>query len=43
MSDIEEYVDRYSKSRNITPEEAETHKLVQEVKTYYEETQRKEG
>lgn len=43
MNDIEEYIERYSKSRNITPEEAKTHKLVQEVVKYYEETQRKGG
>lgn len=42
MSEYREYLERYSKSRNITPEEAETHKLVQEVKAYYEKVQRKE-
>lgn len=42
MSDYTEYLERLSKSRNITPEEAETLKLTQEVKEYYEKVQRKE-
>lgn len=41
MSDIKEYIERYCKSNNVTPEEAKSHKLVQEVVKYYEETQRK--
>lgn len=37
MNDIDIYVERYCKKHNGTKEEAETHKLVQEVKKYYEE------
>ena len=36
-SNFEEYLEKYSASRKITPEEASTHKLVQLVKSYYEE------
>lgn len=38
-NDYESYLERYCKSHNLTPEEAEKHKLVQEVKQYYERVQ----
>lgn len=34
---LTEYIDRFSKCYHITPEEALNHKIVQEVKKYYEE------
>lgn len=37
MNDFEEFVARYSKKHEITPEEAKTHALVKEVQAYYEE------
>lgn len=40
MSDYKEYVEKYAKSRGITPEEAEKHILVQNVKKYYKEDNR---
>lgn len=36
-SDFDIYVDRYSKTYHVTPEEAKKHILVQGVKEYYEE------
>ena len=38
MSDYEEYLKKYARDHNITIEEAETHALVKEAKTYYEES-----
>lgn len=35
--DFEEYVERFAKSKGITPEEAKKYKATQEVKAYYEE------
>ncbi len=35
-SDFEEYVEKYCRTYNVTPEEAKKHKLVQNVKEYYE-------
>lgn len=40
MNDFEEYVRRYSRKHEITPEEAKEHALVKEVKAYYEERDR---
>lgn len=40
MSDFEEYVEKYCKQYELTPEEAKEHKLVQEVKSYYEEKEK---
>lgn len=40
MEDFEAYVERYCKSYGLTPEEAKEHKLVQEVRAYYEELNR---
>lgn len=37
MNDFEEFVAKYSKKHEITPEEAKTHYLVKEVQAYYEE------
>lgn len=34
---LDEYVERYCQKHRITPEEAKEHKLVQEVKSYYDE------
>ena len=42
MDDYEKYLDRYCKVYGLTHEEAETHKLVQEVKMHYEKKKRKE-
>lgn len=36
-TNYEEYLEKYCKSYNVTPEVASTHKLVQLVKSYYEE------
>lgn len=36
-SNFEEYLEKYSVSHKITPEEASEHKLVRLVKSYYEE------
>ena len=36
MNDFEEYVARYCKKHEVTPEEAKTHALVKEVQAYYE-------
>ena len=33
---IDEYLSRYCKKHNVTPEEALQHKIVQEVSKYYE-------
>ena len=33
----EEYLDKYSRTYRITPEEAEQHATVKETKKYYEE------
>ncbi len=38
MSDYELYVEKYSRDLHISKEEAETHALVKEAKTYYEES-----
>lgn len=35
-NDFEEYVEKYSRSYHVTPEEAKQHKVVQEVKKHYE-------
>lgn len=40
MSDFEEYLEKYCREYGLTPEEAKEHKLVQEVKAYYEERDR---
>ena len=37
IDDFKEYLERYSTKHKVTPEEAKRHKLVQEVKKYYEE------
>ena len=37
VEDFEEYLERYCTKHRITPEVAKQHKLVQEVKKYYEE------
>lgn len=37
MSDYERYLERYCKTYHISPEEAEKHLLVREVKAMYEE------
>ena len=37
--DFEAYVERYCRQYDVTPEEAMEHKLVQEVKLYYEITE----
>ena len=37
VDDFKEYLEKYSTKHRITPEEAKQHKLVQEVKKYYEE------
>lgn len=34
---IKDYIKRYSKAREISEAEAETHKTVQEVKAYYKD------
>lgn len=34
---FKEYLDKYSRTYRITPEEAEQHAMVEEVKEYYEE------
>lgn len=36
-NNFEEYLEKYSTSCKITPEEASEHKLVQLVKKYYED------
>lgn len=36
-ADFELYVEKYSKSYQMTPDEAVKHKLVQEVEKYYKE------
>lgn len=36
-SDFERYVERYSVKHGLTKEQAEEHKVVQDVKEYYEE------
>lgn len=38
-NNFEEYLEKYSTSRKISPEEASKHKLVQLVKKYYEENE----
>ena len=35
--EFREYVDKYSRDYNITPEEAIEHKIVQNVEEYYRE------
>lgn len=40
MNDFEEFVKKYCKKHEITPEEAKTHALVKEVQAYYEERDR---
>ena len=40
--DFELYVERYSKTYHVTPEEAKEHKLVQGVKEYYESDREEE-
>lgn len=35
-TDLEEYLDKYCRKHMITPEEASKHKLIQDVKEYYE-------
>ena len=35
--DFESYLERYCRHYNITTEEAKQHRLVQEVKKYYED------
>lgn len=37
MRDYERYLERYCETYKVTKEEAESHKLVQEVKHYYNE------
>ena len=39
---FEGYLDRYSRTYRITPEEAEQHAMVEEVKEYYEEESKEE-
>ena len=39
-SDYEEYLDKYCRSRGFCREEAERHKIVQDVKRMYEEMER---
>ena len=41
-TDFEIYVEKYSKAYHLTPEEAKEHKLVQEVKEYYESDREEE-
>ena len=36
---FKQYLDRFSRTYRITPEEAEQHAIVEEVKEYYEEEQ----
>ena len=36
-TDLEIYIEKYRIKHNISPEEAIKHKLVQEVKKFYEE------
>lgn len=36
MSDYDQYLERYCKTRNISKDEAEQHAMVQEVKKYYQ-------
>ena len=36
-TDLEIYIEKYCSKHNISPEEAIKHKLVQEVKKFYEE------
>lgn len=35
--DFKQYVDKYCKKTNITPEEAFTHYMIKDVARYYEE------
>lgn len=42
LEEFNEYIERYSTKHRITSEEALSHKMVQEVKKYYEETGVKE-
>ena len=35
--EFREYVDRYSRDNNITPEKAVKHKIVQDAEEYYRE------
>lgn len=37
MSRFEEYLQKYCKKHEVTPEEAKEHMLVREVKVYYDE------
>jgi len=37
MTEYEKYLEKYSIKHEISKEEAEQHKLVQEAKVYYEE------
>ena len=43
MTKKEEYIEKYSKSRNVSKEEALKHKTVQEVIKHYSEEQKDKG
>lgn len=38
IEDFKEYIEKYSTKHGITPEVAKSHKMVQEVMKYYEES-----
>lgn len=42
MNEFEEYIKRYAESRGISVEEAKTHMIVKEAKTYYESKEKSE-
>ena len=42
MTKLEEYVEKYCQKEGVTPEEAKTHAMVQEVANYYAERIEKE-
>ena len=40
MSDFEVYLEKFCSQHNLTSEEAKEHRIVQEVKAYYEEKEK---